>query len=64
MKRFHLWIVQTDYREDLGIWPGDTVADALAICLGQRGQTVRQRAEILGLSQDHFIRDCIEAKEV
>jgi len=65
IKHFHLWIVQGSNREDLGgPWSGETVADALSFCLSTRGQTIKQMADRLGLSEDRFISDYIEATEI
>jgi hypothetical protein len=65
IKHFHLRIVQGSNREDLGgPWSGETVGDALAFCLSTRGQTIKQLADMLGLSEDRFINDYVEATEV
>jgi hypothetical protein len=65
MKRFNFAIVQGPNRNDLGgPWSGETIRDALAFCLSTRGQTIKQLADMLGLSEDRFISDYVEATEV
>jgi hypothetical protein len=65
MKRYHLWFKQGITRvENLGVWEGEDKRRALARCLAERNQTIAKRAIDLGLSEDRYINDYVEAEEL
>jgi hypothetical protein len=65
MKRFRLWFKQGSTRaEKLGDWDGVDKRDALRECLKTQHQTVAQRAALLGISEDRFVDDYVDAEEL
>jgi hypothetical protein len=64
MKRYRLWFKQGITRvEDLGVWDGEA-RDATTKCLAQRNQTIAQCADLLGLAEDRYLNDYVEAEEL
>jgi len=65
MKRYHLWFKQGITRvENLGAWDGTDKRDALERCLTHRNQTIAKRANLLGLSEDRYLNDYVDAQEL
>jgi hypothetical protein len=65
MKRYRLWFKQGITRvEDLGVWEGEDKRDAATKCLAQRNQTIAHCADLLGLSEDRYLIDYVEAEEL
>ena len=65
MKRYRLWFKQGIARvEDLGLWEGEDKRDATEKCLAQRNQTIAHCADRLGLSEDRYLSDYVEAEEL
>jgi hypothetical protein len=50
--------------ENLGVWEGTDKRDALEKCLTQRNQTIAQRANLLGLSEDRYLNDYVDGKNL
>jgi hypothetical protein len=65
MKRFRLWFKEgTTLAEKLGVWEGVGKRDAVQECLKARDQTIAQRAAMLGISEDRYVNDYVEAEDV
>jgi hypothetical protein len=65
MKRYRLWFKQGVTRvEDLGVWEGEDKREATTACLAQRRQTIAHCADLLGLSEDQYLNDYVEAEEL
>jgi hypothetical protein len=65
MKRYRLWFKQGTTRvEDLGVGHGKDEREALENCLGLRNQTIALFADRLGLSEDQYLSNYIEAEEL
>jgi hypothetical protein len=65
MKRYRLWFKQgSTHVEKLGDWDGVDKRNALQECLKTRGQTISQRATMLGVSGDRFVDDYVDAEEL
>jgi hypothetical protein len=64
MKRYRLWFKEGVSRvEDLGVWEGETKREATAKCLAERNQTIPHCAGMLGLSEDQYLNEYVEAEE-
>jgi hypothetical protein len=65
MKRYRLWFKQGITRvEDLGLWEGEDKRATTEKCLAERNQTIANRADRLGLSEDQYLSDYVEAEEL
>ncbi len=65
MKRYRIWFRQGTTRvEKLGVGDGKDKREALEHCLALRNQTVAQFADRLGLSEDQYLSDYVEAEEL